>query len=475
MRGRTNVPPRPEAIVNGKLNDFVVANNSSIDVGDFVEIERTKGYQAIGDTVLNFAVHADISDTLKVVSYTNTTSTTYDFRVSLIDISTGTARILDTYVFTRPNARINGGTDYAIRSTSVIVLDDSSIVCGTSRFYSGDPMVVRLKVVDNKFVVSEEFVAKNSIRGVDNGSLVKLSEKRFALVCGLRIVVFTYTSSSITYVKDITASAYTFNKYASAFAGATSDGRIILMTYNGDDAEYQQSYFFELLKLDTSNNLSLLGYVDTDWSKNLTDSYSYTIQYAMPLANDGVIVFSRKYIGSGSASKIYTLMSILFDASNISIGMTTTFGSIFREVYPSITSLTEEYCKMYRIANNTFVTAVRTGNTCMYGVVNVDSTGFSLLTNALTFVHQTNVLTYPVTDMIALFSDDYLYLIGRGYVNSNASLNQLKLKYTPSDNYIEIGEDTVYVRKYTGGKAIGFAKTGGNAGQVVKIYTPATE
>lgn len=475
MRGRTNIPPRTNVIINGDLNDFVVANNSSIDIGDFVEIERTKGYQAIGDTVLNFAVHVDVSDTLKVVSYTNTTSTTYDFKISLIDVSTGTARFLDTYDFVRSNARTNGGVDYAIRSTSVIVLDDGSIVCGTSRFYSGDPLVVRLKIVDNKLVVSEKLTATNSIKGVDNGSLVKLSGNRFALVCGLRIVVFTYTSTSMTYAKDITASAYTFNKYASAFAGATSDGRIILMTYNGDDAEYQQSYFFELLKLDTSNNLSLLGYVDTDWNKSLTDSYSYAIQYAMPLANDGVIVFSRKYIGSGSASKTHSLMSILFDASNIYMGTTTTFGNIFRDVYPSVTSLTEEYCRMYRIANNTFVTAVQTGATYMYGIVNVDSTGFSLLTNALTFIRQANVLTYPVTDMVVLFSDDYLYLIGRGYVNSNASLNQLKLKYTPSDNYIEVGEDTVYVRKYTGGKAIGFAKTGGNAGQIVKIYTPVTE
>ena len=473
MRGRTNIPPRPNAIINGDLNDFVVANNSSIDIGDFVEIERTEGYQMIGDTILNFAVHADVSDTLKVVSYTNTTSTTYDFRVSLIDISTGTARILDTYIFTRTKAQNRGGTTYQIRSTSVLVLDDGTIICGTSSVYTGDPLVVRLKVVDNKLVEAEKYIAQYTINGVDNGSLVKLSNNRFVLVCGLKMVLFTYTTSALTYVREIVIPY--LNKYVTAFCGCTSDGRIIMLTYNGDDAEYQQSYFFELLKLDTSNNISLLGYVDTNWNKSLTDSYSYAIQYAMPLANDGVIVFSRKYIGSGRAPKTCTLMSILFDASNISIGTTTTFGSIFRDVYPSVTSLTEEYCRMYRIANNTFVAAVQTGATYMYGVVNVDNTGFSLLTNALTFVHQTNVLTYPVTDMIVLFSDDYLYLIGRGYINSNASLNQLKLKYTPSDSYIEIGEDTVYVRKYTGGKAIGFAKTGGNAGQIVKIYTPVTE
>lgn len=473
MRGRTNIPPRPNVIINGDLNDFVVANNSSIDIGDFVEIERTKGYQAIGDTVLNFAVHADISDTLKIIVYTNTTSTTYDFKVSLIDVSTGTAKILDTYDFVRTNARNKGGTDYAIRSTSVLVLDDGTIVCGTSAVYSGDPLVVRLSVVDSKLVEVGRFTSVGSIPGVNNGGLIKLSNSRFALVHSKRMSIFSYTSTAITFIKELQAPTY--NSYCSAFGGATSDGRVILVTYNGDDETYQQHYYFELLKIDTSNNISLLGYVDTNWNKSLTDSYSYAIQYAMPLANDGVIVFSRKYIGSGSTPKTCTLMSILFDASNIYMGTTTTFGNIFRDVYPSVTSLTEEYCRMYRIANNTFVTAVQTGATYMYGIVNVDSTGFSLLTNALTFICQANVLTYPVTDMVVLFSDDYLYLIGRGYVNSNASLNQLKLKYTPSDSYIEIGEDTVYVRKYTGGKAIGFAKTGGNAGQIVKIYTPVTE
>lgn len=472
MRGRTNIPPRPNAIINGDLNDFVVANNSSIDIGDFVEIERTEGYQMIGDTILNFAVHADVSDTLKVVSYTNTTSTTYDFRVSLIDISTGTARILDTYIFTRTKAQNSGGTTYKIRSTSVLVLDDGTIICGTSSVYTGDPLVVRLKVVDNKLVEAEKYIAQYTINGVDNGSLVKLSNNRFVLVCGLKMVLFTYTTSALTYVREIVIPY--LNKYVTAFCGCTSDGRIIMLTYNGSDEEYRWHHYFEMIKLDTSNNVSLLGYVDTGWSNSSSSGYTYKVHYAKPLADDGVIVFTRQSTLS-SAVKTHTMLSITFDTTNIHIGTTTTIKDVFKDVYPTVTSSTEEYFRMYRISANTFVTAVRTGSLCMYGIVNVDNTSFSLLTNVVTFAYQANISTYPITDIIAFHYDDYLYLIGRGYKNSNASLNQLKLKYTPSDNYIEIGEDTVYVRKYTGGKAIGFAKTGGNAGQVVKIYTPVME
>ena len=160
MRGRTNIPPRPTAIVNGTPTDFIVAKNKTIEVGDFVEFERTSGYQAIDNVIMYHAVHADISDTLKVVSYTTVYSTTYNFKVSLIDVSTGTAKILDTYTFVRTNAQSSGGTTYKIRSTSVLVLDDGTIICGTSSVYAGDPLVVRLKVVDNKLVEAEKYIAE---------------------------------------------------------------------------------------------------------------------------------------------------------------------------------------------------------------------------------------------------------------------------------------------------------------------------
>lgn len=469
MRGRTNIPPRPTAIVNGTPTDFIVAKNEVIEVGDFVEFERTSGYQAIDNVIMNHVVHADVSDTLKVVSYTTVYSTTYNFKVSLIDVSTGTAKILDTYTFVRTKAQNSGGTTYEIRSTSVLVLDDGTIICGTSSVYTGDPLVVRLKVVDNKLVEAEKYIAQYTINGVDNGSLVKLSNNRFVLVCGLKMVLFTYTTSALTYVREIVIPY--LNKYVTAFCGCTSDGRIIMLTYNGSDEEYRWHHYFEMIKLDTSNNVSLLGYVDTGWSNSSSSGYAYKVHYAKPLADDGVIVFTRQNTLS-SAVKTHTMLSITFDTTNIYIGTTTTIKDVFKDVYPTVTSLTEEYFRMYRISANTFVTAVRTGSLYMYGIVNVDNTSFSLLTNVVTFAYQANISTYPITDIIAFHYDDYLYVIGRGYIDSSETLNQLKFKHTAGDNYIEVGEDTVYVKKYKGGKSLGFAKTGGTSGEMIKVYVP---
>ena len=43
------------------------------------------------------------------------------------------------------------------------------------------------------------------------------------------------------------------------------------------------------------------------------------------------------------------------------------------------------------------------------------------------------------------------------------------------DDTFEHLPDTNYVKSYNGGKAIGFAKTAGNAGQTVNIYTPTLQ
>ena len=40
------------------------------------------------------------------------------------------------------------------------------------------------------------------------------------------------------------------------------------------------------------------------------------------------------------------------------------------------------------------------------------------------------------------------------------------------DDEFESLSDTNYVKSYTGGKAIGFAKTAGSAGQSVRVYVP---
>lgn len=76
---------------------------------------------------------------------------------------------------------------------------------------------------------------------------------------------------------------------------------------------------------------------------------------------------------------------------------------------------------------------------------------------------------------------DSLFLIKMAFIDSNENIKGYNMNvdnkvinasYSQSDNELSVGLDTNYVKPYAGGKAIGFAKTSGNVGNVVSIYVP---
>lgn len=448
MRGRTNINGSGNAVVNGELKEFVVADGEMVGKGDFVQASYKKRY--------------------KTNLFKN------KFSKKSIDIGDGKCIIL-----------YRNGTD-------------SSSITYASVFQFADNELIRKSIP-----VEIEYV-------VDFGPCEKIQDNIYAFT-----YYFSYNESSSTKkgyeccfllveedeivdIKKITwrdsfdwhsAANITIAKFKNSnifcvFCNGKGDsGRGNVLGYVGEIANFDgkiniiniKNYEEELLGIYTTGK----SYVFTQNEKE--DEISISLLTYVPGKHDRVykfVVSKPEYnITSNEINVGYTKTEdsrITPFVQNIDTGDVVLYDSsgkssnIYNIDYINLGSGGKWIGSAVRISHNEYILGeIPTG-----GGIEVEFSHYDNITKTVSWSNKENIYELydpewvfnPFYGVVNVGNNNYLCLGGMGYVAVHYEDHTVSKGMTENLNTVKPYDGT--------NKAIGFAKTGGNAGETVKVYVP---
>lgn len=431
MRGRTNVTQRSGAAqVNGDVKNLAVKTGNTISIGDFVSVEYgpSSSYLTSGAAALDTQNRQvfNISDDKLIFFYSNY------------------AEVYNT----------NNG----------IVLETKFVGTWTSLY--GSPSYAVCKISNNKFaIISSLSMIKYSDSGVKIDFITfNFEEKSF------EVETKSYVNSNVSYISDYINSVQYLN------------GKIIVAS-----GQYSTSKFRWLLLFDVES--TTVDYFQT--------SYKGSGIISIVIADGGDF-----YLFCGSNEATIQIEKYNISTTTLLKG-TFTFSDNSNRFYST-------YCcylgnNMFAIASIIYIDIISIND----GTVTILNS-FKINTNYIAsyFVYSGNLIVFEVssTSNIVLwyhvipikniesytldsgFKFDLVSIVGYytyWYINFNIVTNGfvlLSMKYNTSnlanailcvlkDGIIAGYDSESFVTSYNG-KALGFAKTGGSAGQTIEVYVP---
>jgi len=425
MRGRTNITPRKEPIINGQLITATVEANDSISVGDFVEYRVDYAETATSD--YNISVIDELETSIYKILLIAKNSQAYlelwkkstQERVDNIVINeSGSGAIMcladNSHVIIFSNYKY-----YYIEFSN----DEISIVQQLS--YGASPNPTALCVLD-----SSHFGGFVQQSGSSNHNM--------------KVYIFSFSDSAITYVNYTTFSLGSYGTtYADSVKKVANNKLMIFGTFSSSSS----SPGINLVSFDSSYNFSNISYVSfatatrrIDINENLFAFLNYTSQ------------------SSGDRFKLYL---IKYDSVNdtiatfLDLDLSTIFGTFHSSsIAVTISLLNENQLAICGCVSPAYTSAKREGVILTYDE-NEDTYSISEKIEVANTLKYTNV-KFTIAD-----STDAKIVSEIGFI-------KLKIQ----DNEFEHVPDKNYVKSYTGGKAIGFAKTAGVGGDSIRIYVP---
>ena len=428
MRGRTNITPRKEPIINGNLIQATVEANNSISVGDFVEYRTDYAESSASDYNVTRIGELNTSSYKILLIARNSQAQLELWKKS-------TQEKVHTIV-------VNENS-----STGIMCLADSShlIVYANYIYYyigfANDEFTV---IQTLSYGTSPTPTALCVLDSTHLGAFVKNSGSSNY---EMKVYIFTFGDSAITYQNYKTFSlGYATRTYAS-YVKKVASNRIML--FGGVDySSYSNS--IHLVSFDSNFDFSNISRIDFTTISSQVD------------VNDNLFAFLHYESISYSPSKdIFKLYLIKYDSTNdvidkyLELDLSTIFGTFSQNRGSStITLLNENQLGIFGCVNVTLDSSDRDGVILAYDALND---------------------TYSISDKLTLantlkYTDVKFTIANSTNVKLVTDISSMRLKI--QDNELEHLPDVNYVKSYTGGKSIGFAKTSGSAGDIVRIYTP---
>lgn len=438
MRGRTNVPQRKSPTINGDVQNMTVASGKSVIVGDFVQYKMQEQNDRIsGDTSrLLFRTNFKIGQNLFTKQDTDT--------VKLISND-------DLYTV---EDNVSGVNHWKLSDGNIVVLYDVYL-----RLYS---------VVNKRFNLLQEI----------NIGYKESSSYRFTLVCQLsdgRIVCIEPYVSSSRYAAWFKIFTYASQEISTQYVEFSTN------LYSGTNLKPlaitvgNNSSFALFCGSGTSNtSMSIRSFVCGENSITIGD-YKYT---SGSYGGNVTIMGSNSYcvqmgqITSGYGIEIFKLTSS---------GLESVY-SINPVSYVSKVSQAAGWSAAF-VDENKILVAVADGGTtgsesCGYFVIELDD---EIITSNVVY----KTLTYTQS---STYYNAELLANGTGFINNKGNIffvwvsGSVSAQTTYSGEYLimlnyfdgvlEMGTATNYVEKWNGGRALGFAKTGGSNGDTIQVYVP---
>lgn len=448
MRGRTNIPPRKNPVINGELQSFVVANGHTITKGDFV----------------SFQVQNMIESTplLENVNFTKITK-----------------RYVPGY-FIQEGFLNNKSYYYLVKceNGNITIIDS----------------------INNITTGSSEYV--NSFDIYDNKVYILTSDKK--------VRIYSVSISGFTFIEEIPITYSGYSSYMMSVCVLDSTHLVIMNYYTGQQPSY--SYGFVMYLDEENSSITRLYTFLTESGTGyhtLKRINGNTIAIAPKLNTNGgnkytIVKFSNDFSSSTKIER--NLPSVLlydFDFSDdglcfcgYSIDENVPSSSNSRNVYVMKYVESDDNIELLNVSLTSYFTYYATGGvinfigdeilvtqfyvtsppTTQQTVFCVESAYIGLTSLGLEVVD--NATSEMISTAYSLVNQFYDVSSSRVNVAMLLSLSNQKyfMRQMVEDDEITIGVITSFVEEYSGNsrKPIGFANTSGNAGEIVQVFVPPT-
>ena len=438
MRGRTNINGGGNVVVNGILKELTVAENCTIKKGDFVEVAYIGSKNQFSESVYNFRDIFEVKDGLFIA-------------------------INDRNIvfFTYKNNALNIlSTDDTNRATSLYKLEDNLFLGykTTSRDTSGNqisgPFTFEVDTenarITNKIMYNIDCNLYDSARMTEN-HIISYDRSAYGPSVEFRLIDISnhknITSGGL--IRCTIDAKYKQNSPEAKFVGTTDNSVLVVWDYDGGrSVAIIEFTFSEDFTTVTWKSIADYGDTYTSGSSSSGNTYSCT---PLKCTSDRISImgtnycayfYQRKYYYKGSVKEKET--SLIFRCTGNSLLL-----SCFDSVPYRIIAISENvWCVIY------------------------DEGHYS-------------IMNYNVEEKKMYMSDVYTESLLGTYFSVSYFVKDKKLVIIPNtapactfsftilDQNIVLGEDKNIVKPYNGKQsAIGFAKTGGMAGEKIKVYVP---
>lgn len=508
MRGKTNIIARHNAIVNGNVENFVVANGETIEVGDFVEISYAdKNMKTFFDNIGDKQT-CSIDDERVLIAYKPGENPTNDTNI-VIDIFKWNGNELvkttnETLITEYKTINHNITYEFLMETDGYkyfYKFENNTISSSPSNKFNLKFSIFRISKIINKierkiFTVSyDNELWGSSYSGTYTYNYSHIVENKF-------LSFFKIDNENLLYFGDLLA------RYS---AGGTNTRDLSFFLFVNLNltllSESEDDFDFSIVL--TKNNY---GDKSEIFDSKFMHTYNFNYFGIKPivLLNDNVlnIIFSYYYTS-------YDDYYFNIDRIKVGIGMLNYIEMKTLIYIKNENSYTTENSYITKINNNSFLTYLavkntvycyvftnygeirqsvnfysgnRTGDGTMaylkvrddvifgafsdsnYSVTNVD---FAMLLydsglNSVTLIPNKWInINYGIDSKI--FSDCFFVLGDKIFVIKGKRYDI----FTFMNNELHKGESSNNVKKFSGNyNAIGFAKTGGTSGNVIQVYTP---
>lgn len=441
MRGRTNIPPRQEPVINGQTRNFVVESGNTIAKGDFVSYVLNKSYANFDsrDITLVYKNEYDETNHKFVLVYKVKNGNPIAMLVQIIN---GDITVLNTVSLSITNSLLNAYMD----GTSLYIVDSPETVTSLSV----NILTSRYDITNNALVFNQTYT--NSIYAEQSNTTIYPTN---VAVKGTTIFLtyaeyYAPSSSKVLYLKV----------RIGTLGGSMGSTIVELKRYSVTSSAHTK----ESASYTVGNNVVIIASLN---EFTAITTFSTTAQIDVETFDFHLICADR--FGSkfaifthtvNTSNTTYTRFVDCDNSGNLSV--------LFGELLASTNY--KGYLFHGRVGQNRYAAMVYSKS----GSVVTVTTKTYTIGSTITYVTNTdNVVIDPESTSLQCILSDYTtnVLLEKGSVLSG--VNSV-VKYYGSDVEIGfiIGQPSSYVRSYAGGYTVGFAATGGTAGQTIAVYTP---
>lgn len=427
MRGKTNIPPRLKPVINGDVENFVVASGNTIAKGDFVSYVLNNQYTSFDsrNMTLQYKYEYDEVNHKFLLAFTVTNASPV---IMLVQVTNGELVVLDSVeaenVVYFGGACIDGSYIYVCQAPSSISSGAANVV------------VKKYEIVNDEIVYLQDYtntitISGSSVSGVVRGIAVKGSKVYF----GVKYKSSSYASVRLFYGEF--GEEIPYNKYVDLASVGNNyadishlvsyvDGNYIVIIGTLHYTNYLSSFVVAIdttLQTVTTNDL-----IKVNLNERLTgcDKYGSKIFCA---TNSGISIIE---FANGAFTILYNEQYTNYK------------GSIIGRVSQ------DEFVVYFTNASKTRTFTI--GET----IQTVDNSLNSIVMEVDSSLHY--ILSDFTTNVLLECSS------ANGVVKYFGNVDET--------NGFVIGEPTNYVQSYNGSFTVGFAKTGGTAGDTIQVYVP---
>jgi len=431
MRGRTNITQRKQPVINGQLEQFVVENNNVITKGDFVSVVHGSEVTLVSSNPTPTEKYIVDKQSGKYIVYDKLHSMLY-----LIQCVGDEVTILDSlniggYTSSIPHmvcydANLNQLTlyngewcEYTITNDEFVFVKNFtsfSFMAGNNESVSAESVLAIIPFPDSYFLVFSASISGNSTY-----------KYVYCGICDKQLTTNIYKTQAISY---------------QSFQGRDNS---VVKTENGN--------VFVFLHLYYSQHYYYLHHFKIDGANTVRSQVYY--QYSSSSIDNKICTFN----GSNTICFANGLYSYYFYVDE-----GTTWKQLQFSISKSVASSYSPFCSVSFIDDDKLLNVwgnTRDGN--HFVVYEYDE-------NLESFVEVQNNTDVSNETILGLFvkTTTGLYLM---FKDAGSNSWGFRVLYYNNGVY-QFGLPTNKVRSYDGASALGFAASGGNAGDTILVYVP---